>query len=478
MPKLLLVDDEPNVLYTLELGLAGDGIEILTARTGREAIHLAKAKSPDAAILDVQLPDMSGLDVFDAIHAVDPRLPAVIVTAHSTTETAIEAMKRGAFDYLTKPVELHRLQDVIGKALELRRMQSVPAVLDTAEPDASGDRMIGRSSAMQEVFKAIGRVTAQDVNVLIMGESGTGKELAARAVFQHSRRSDKPFLAMNCAAIPEGLLESELFGHERGAFTGADRKRIGKFEQADGGTILLDEVGDMATATQAKILRLLQEQKFERIGSGETISVDVRIISATNRDLSDMVADGTFRGDLLYRLNGFTIHLPPLRERREDLPLLIEYLLRQISQKIGKSVHTIAPEAMKLLEGYEWPGNIRELQGVLRFAAVQTAGEVITPDCLPRTLQSDTSVARNAPSVVLDLAAMTQELLDRGEPNIYSKVSQVADRAVLESVLRHTGGNQVIASQLLGISRTTLRSKLQSLGLLIEKQVRPETRPE
>jgi len=474
MSKLLLVDDEPNVLYTLQLGLAGEGIEIITARTGKEAIRRAQEESPDAAILDVRLPDMTGLDVFDAIHARDPRLPTVIVTAHSTTETAIEAMKRGAFDYLTKPVELHRLQEVIGRALELRRMQSVPAVLDSAAPDAEGDRMIGRCPAMQEVFKAIGRVTAQDVNVLITGESGTGKELAARAVFQHSRRAQKPFLAMNCAAIPEGLLESELFGHERGAFTGADRKRIGKFEQADHGTIFLDEVGDMAPATQAKMLRLLQEQKFERLGSGETIAVDLRIISATNRDLDAMVAEGSFRSDLLYRLNGFTIHLPALRERREDLPLLIEYILRETSRTLDKSVRAVSPEAMKLLDRYDWPGNIRELQGVLRFAAVQTVGEVLTPDCLPRSLQSSTPVEAPGGSTTLDAGALTQELLNRGETNIYSLVSQKTDRAILETVLRHTGGNQVTASQLLGISRTTLRAKLQALGMVIERQVRSE----
>jgi two-component system nitrogen regulation response regulator GlnG len=415
---------------------------------------------------------MSGLDVFDALRGIDPRLPVVIITAHGTTETAIEAMKRGAFDYLLKPVDLHQLREVIGRAVELRRMQCVPAVLDSAAPDAPGDRIVGRSPAMQEVFKEIGRVTAQDVTVLITGESGTGKELVARAIYQHSRRADRPFLAINCAAIPEALLESELFGHERGAFTGAERQRVGKFEQANGGTIFLDEVGDMAPATQAKVLRLLQQQQFERVGSGETLTVDVRVIAATNRDLREMVAAGAFRGDLLYRLNGFTIHLPPLRERKEDLPLLAEHFLRAANRKLGKSVRAFAPEALRLIEAHRWPGNVRELQSAVRYAVVQAVGEVITADRLPRSLQGG---AGPEPSAVrLDVVAMAQDLLSRGEDDIYLKIGQAVDRAVLETVLRHTGGNQVTASQLLGISRTTLRAKLHALGLVIEKQLRPE----
>jgi two-component system nitrogen regulation response regulator GlnG len=476
MPKLLLVDDEPNVLYSLEVGLAGEGTEVLTARTGKEALGLVRDATPDAVVLDVRLPDTSGLDVFDEVRVIDPRLPVVIITAHGTTETAIEAMKRGAFDYLLKPVDLHQLREVVARAVDLRRMQSVPAVFDAAGPEAEGDRIVGRSAVMQEVFKAVGRVTAQDVNVLITGESGTGKELIARAVYQHSRRADRPFLAINCAAIPEGLLESELFGHEQGAFTGADRRRIGKFEQAHGGTIFLDEVGDMAPATQAKILRLLQQQQFERVGSGETVTVDVRVIAATNRDLEALVAAGTFRGDLLYRLNGFTIHLPPLRDRKDDLQVLIDHFLKATNRKLGRSVRGVAPEALRLMEAHGWPGNVRELQSTIRFAVVQAVGEVITPACLPRSLRGG---AGPEPSTAaaghLDVVALAQELLLRGEDDIYLKVSQAMDRAVLETVLRHTGGNQVTASQLLGISRTTLRAKLQSLGLVIEKQVRTES---
>ena len=473
MPRLLLVDDEPNVLYTLERGLAGEGVEFVTARTGKEALAQVRAAAPDTVVLDVRLPDMSGLDVFDAVRAIDPRLPVVIITAHGTTDTAIEAMKRGAFEYLLKPVDLHQLRDVIGRAVELRRMQCVPAVLDgAAAADAPGDRIVGRSAAMQEVFKEIGRVTAQDVTVLITGESGTGKELVARAVYQHSRRADKSFLAINCAAIPEALLESELFGHERGAFTGADRQRVGKFEQANGGTIFLDEVGDMAPATQAKVLRLLQQQQFERVGSGETLTVDVRVIAATNRDLRAMVAAGAFRGDLLYRLNGFTIHLPPLRERKEDLPLLAEHFLRAANRKLGKAVRVFAPETVRLLEAHRWPGNVRELQSAVRYAVVQAVGEVVMPDRLPRSVLG--GPAPEPAAGRLDVVALVQELLSRGEDDVYLKVGQAVDRAVLEAVLRHTGGNQVTASHLLGMSRTTLRAKLGALGLVIERHIRSE----
>ncbi|HEY2911008.1 MAG TPA: sigma-54 dependent transcriptional regulator, partial [Gemmataceae bacterium] len=304
MATLLLVDDEPNVLYSLELSLAAEAIDIVTAQTGKDALRRLRRGAIDAVILDVRLPDMSGLDVFDRIRADDPRLPVIIMTAHGTTETAIEAMKRGAFDYLLKPVDLHQLQDIVGRALELRRMQS-PAIFDPLEGEpaspAETDRIVGQSPSMQEVYKAIGRVAAQEVNVLITGESGTGKELVARAIYQHSKRADKPFLAINCAAIPEGLLESELFGHEKGAFTGADRKRIGKFEQANGGTIFLDEIGDMPPATQAKMLRVLQEQAFERVGGNETIRTDVRLIAATHRDLKAWSEEGKFRPDLYYR---------------------------------------------------------------------------------------------------------------------------------------------------------------------------------
>lgn len=317
MATLLIIDDEPNLLYSLQSGLETEELSVATAKSARQGLALIPKLMPDAVIVDVRLPDMSGLELFERIKALDPRLPVVIITAYASTETAIEAMKRGAFEYMLKPVDLHQLREVIQRAIALRRMQNVPAVFDEGPVEGNADQIIGRSPPMQEVYKAIGRVAPQDVTVLIVGESGTGKELVARAIYQHSKRADKPFVAINCAAIPDSLLESELFGHEKGAFTGADRQRIGKFEQANGGTIFLDEIGDMAPATQAKVLRILQEQQFERVGGRDTISTDVRVIAATNRKLDELVAAEKFRSDLLYRLNGVTISLPPCGSARK-----------------------------------------------------------------------------------------------------------------------------------------------------------------
>ncbi len=479
MPRLLVIDDEPNVLYSLEKSLRSDALEVLTASTAKEGIELAQGRHPDAVLLDVRLGDMFGLDAFDRLREIDPRLPIVVITAYATTETAIEAMKRGAFEYLLKPVDFHRLREVVDKALELSRLRHVPAVFEQQETAENGsvDRIVGKSASMQEVYKAIGRVALLDVTVLIVGESGTGKELVARALYQHSHRKDKPFLAINCAAIPESLLESELFGHERGAFTGADRRRIGKFEQAHQGTIFLDEIGDMALSTQAKMLRLLQEQRFERLGGNETIQTDVRVIAATNHDLEAAVLAGRFRQDLLYRLNGFTIHLPPLRERIDDLPLLVDHFLKIFNRDLNRHVRSVAPEAMRLLEGYPWPGNVRELQSTIRYAMVHAPGEVLTADCLPESLRdwaSGAGAEPATPAAGFDLAEHVQRLLRSGDADIYRKACEAADRVILEAILRHTRGNQVQASELLGISRTTLRAKMKALGMIVEKQILPE----
>jgi two-component system nitrogen regulation response regulator GlnG len=479
MASLLVVDDEPNVLYSLEKSLQSDSLDVVTARTGREGIDLVKCRPPDAVLLDVRLGDMSGLDAFDQIRRIDSRLPVIFITAFATTETAIEAMKRGAFEYLLKPVDFHQLREVVTRALELSRLTHVPAVFaDAEQPGEDADRIIGRCPAMQEVYKAIGRIAAQDVTVLIQGESGTGKELVARALYQHSRRGRARFLAINCAAIPESLLESELFGHERGAFTGADRQRIGKFEQAHGGTLFLDEIGDMTAATQAKVLRLLQEQRFERLGGSETIQTDVRLLAATNQNLEAAVTAGRFRQDLFYRLNGFTIQLPPLRERRDDLPLLVEHFIRHFNHTLGRQVRSVAPETLELLQGHAWPGNVRELQNTLKYALVRARGSVLTSDCLPENVRVRGPSALVAPSAAdpstLDLTHFVTSLLRAGEPDIYRRVCLAADRIILETVLRHVRGNQVQASELLGISRTTLRSKLRALGLAVEKQLLPE----
>ncbi len=296
-------------------------------------------------ILDVRLPDQPGLEAFEEIRRIDPRLPVIIITAFSTADTAIEATKRGAFEYLLKPVDFHQLRELVNKAIELSRLRHVPAVFaeDEVSDEETVDRIVGHTPEMQDLYKTIGRVAPLDVPVLLEGESGTGKELVARAIYQHSRRSLGPFLAINCAAMPEGLLESELFGHEKGSFTGADRRRIGIFEQADKGTLFLDEIGDMTLATQPKLLRLLQEQQFERVGGEETIRTDVRVIAATNQDLEHKVAAGEFRSDLLYRLKVVTIQLPPLRNRKDDLPLLIAHFLRILNRDLHKRVTSVAP---------------------------------------------------------------------------------------------------------------------------------------
>ena len=476
MPTLLIVDDEPNVRYSLEKYLRSQLLDVICATSGKEAIEKARTQRPDAVVLDVRLPDMSGLEVFERIRQIDPRLPVVIITAHATTEIAIEAMKQGAFEYLPKPVDLHQLREVVAQAIQRAASAACrPCSIRRMGPRRAADRIVGLSGPMQEVYKKIGRVAPQDVNVLVLGESGTGKELVARAIYSHSGRSKKLFLAINCAAIPETLLESELFGHESGSFTGADHRRIGKFEQAHGGTVFLDEIGDMALATQAKILRLLQDGCFERVGGNETIQTDVRVIAATNRSLEELLKAGKFRQDLFYRLNVFAIHLPPLRERMDDLPLLVEHFVRQLNREPAKGQPIVPPESMELLEGYDWPGNVRELHSAIQYALVQATGNVLTPQHFPPALHSRPLVEVPSPGTdrqLSGLAALVRQFLEAGQAEIYRQALAAFDRIVLGEVLRHTQGNQVSAAQLLGISRTTLRAKLAALGL--ETKAGPE----
>jgi two-component system nitrogen regulation response regulator GlnG len=467
MPKMLVVDDEPNVLYSIEKTFRSDTLEVIGAQSGGQAIELTKRLRPDLAILDIRLSDMSGLDVFYRLRDIDPRLPVIVITAYGATETAIEAMKRGAYEYLLKPVDLLQLRDLVQRALELSRFRHVPTVFNEEELTGNSERIIGRSPAMQEVYKAIGRVASSDLTVLVTGESGTGKELVARALWQHSSRAEKTFLAVNCAAIPETLLESELFGHEKGAFTGADRRRIGRFEQANGGTLFLDEVSDMSAGTQAKLLRVLQEQCFERVGGDEMIRTDVRLVAATNKNLEQEVAARRLRQDLLFRLNVFSIHLPPLRERREDIPLLTDHFVRLHARAMGRTVHSLAPEVRERLAANQWPGNVRQLQSVLKYAIIRASGDVLTLDCLPESFvqPSSTSLGGKSTALLPDVAARTAALLQAGELDLYHLLSLEMDRTVIDAVLRHVKGNQVQASELLGISRTTLRAKLKALGV-------------
>lgn len=479
MPSLLVIDDEPNVLYSLQTSLRTETLEVLTADTGKQGIKLTERHRPDVVLLDVRLGDMNGLEVFDQLRAINPRLPIILITAYTTTETAIEAMKRGAFDYLLKPVDFHKLQLLVNQALASGRSEEGKSEIEVEKAGEPGgtDPIVGRSPQMQEVYKAIGRIAQQNVTVLILGESGTGKELVARSLYEHSTRVDEPFLTINCAAIAEGLLESELFGHEKGAFTGADRRRVGKFEQAHRGTLFLDEIGDMSPATQAKVLRLLQEQRFERVGGNETIQADVRVIAATNQDLTTAVAEGRFRQDLFYRLNGFTIHLPALRERREDIPLLVEHFVRMFQQTTGSRVRAVSSETMRLLTAHSWPGNVRELQNTIRYALIHSTGDVLGVDALPEAIHHH--VGGSVPQAreefgAFDLQRLVEEMLATGEMDIYRRAMLEADRVILESVLRHVRGNQVQASELLGISRTTLRARMRALGMVLEKQVQTE----
>jgi two-component system nitrogen regulation response regulator GlnG len=472
MQSLLIIDDEPNVCYTLEKILSSAKVKVLTASTAGDGLDAVRRESPDAVLLDVRLPDMSGLDAYRQIRQIDARLPVIIITAHGTTDTAIEAMKLGAFDYLLKPLDLEQLRDVVAKAIRLSQISRTPAMYDASEPPhVESDQLVGNSPPMQELYKSIGRIAPQDVTVVIFGESGTGKEMVARAIYQHSRRSRAPFLAINCAAIPESLLESELFGHERGAFTGAERRRIGKFEQADGGTVFLDEVGDMAPATQAKLLRLLQEKQLERVGGNTMIPTDIRLIAATNQDLESLVAAGRFRQDLFYRLNVLTIRIAPLRERLDDMPLLVNYFLGRMNRELDRHVHTVSPEAMQLLKQHNWPGNVRELQSVIKHALIHAPGDILSPDCLPAHLREPNAGSQPPATGDLEIGQMVRELLDKNRGNVYYHVQAAVDRVVLNAVLEHVKGNQVEAAETLGISRNTLRSKLRSLGLVIQKQL-------
>jgi DNA-binding NtrC family response regulator len=474
MPHVLLIDDDPVLIpEQVRQAFPPPRYRVEVASTGAEGIELVAARAPDVILLDLRLPDESGLDVYQRIRKIDARIPVIFVTLAKTADAAIEAMKLGAYDYLFKPLDLHQLKRTVGEALEVARRMREPAVLAETAPDPDVDgAIIGSCPAMREVYKSIGRVAAQTVPVLITGESGTGKELVARAIYQHGPRAKAPFLALNCAAIPEPLLESELFGHEKGAFTGADRRRIGKFEQCHGGTLFLDEIGDMPLALQAKILRLLQEQTFERIGGSETVQTDVRLIAATHRDLPAWSAEGKFRPDLYYRLGVFTIHLPPLRERGDDLPILVRHYLKRISRELGREIREVAPDALERLRSYSWPGNIRELQSTLKQALLQASGTILLTAFLPE-LSGTSNESNPAPRAAaeLGLEAFIRERLVPDADDLYAETHRQVDRLLLTRVLEFTGGNQHQAARLLGIARQTLRVKLRDLGMTISLSV-------
>lgn len=476
MPTLLVVDDDRSIRHLVREAFAGANVEVLEAANAEDGIEIVRQRQPDTVLLDILLPEISGLEAFRAFHALDPKLPVIFITALDSSDTAIQAMSLGAYNFIMKPLDLAILQKMVGQALDIRRLMNVPvSVPGTTTTDDSSDRLVGRSPSMQEVYKAIGRVASQNVTVLIRGESGSGKELVARAIYQHSQRADRPFLAVNCAAIPDSLLESELFGHEKGAFTGADQRRIGKFEQCNGGTLFLDEVGDMSLLLQAKMLRVLQQQKFERVGGNQTISTDVRLITATNRDLEKMAEAREFRADLYYRLSGFMIHLPPLRERSTDVPLLLDYFLRRYAAALGKDVQGISPEALDLLLKYQWPGNIRELENVVRQGLLSTVGPVLLPEFLPPSIHATPGAQEDEFGERHDLTQTIDRILSDGGENVYAESVAALERYVLARILRKTQGNISHSAKTLGITRGSLRNKIRALGLSIDRQINIET---
>lgn len=474
MPKVLVVDDDRAVLRLVERALSEEPVELLTAEGGEEGMAMLREHRPDVLLLDIVLPGATGIELAKEVRDFDPRLPVIFITVSDDSDTAIEAMKLGAYEYVIKPLGVEQIQTLVERALETRRlMQSPVQFADQLDEAAEGDALVGRCPGMLEVYKQIGRVAGQDVAVLIRGESGTGKELIARAIYQHSHRSQSCFLAVNCAALSDTLLESELFGHEKGAFTGAERRHVGKFEQCSDGTIFLDEIGDMSPMTQSKVLRLLQEQRFERVGGSETIQVNVRMVSATNRNLEEMIEENEFRLDLYHRINSFEIHLPPLRERGDDLPMLIEYFLKRFNQSLSKSISGVSPEALAWLKAYSWPGNIRELQGVLRKAILMAVGPVITPECLPKELtRRETEPVETTGTH--DFAAFLRERLARDSTEIYAESVEWMERYLLTRILETTQGNQSQAAGRLGITRGSLRNKLRTLGVSVGQVVSVE----
>jgi nitrogen regulation protein NR(I) len=463
-PKILLIEDDLSASAALERVLSDEDYSVTTMARGDTGLAEARVKNFDLVISDFKLPGLNGLEVVRQIHAIKPRLPIILMTAHGTTEIAIEATKLGAYDYLLKPFEMEELLDLVGKAVASSRLMSEPVEIGAGE--TLRDAIIGNSRSMQEIYKEIGRVAAKPLTVLIRGETGTGKELIARAIYQHSERAAEAFVAVNCAAIPETLLESELFGHERGAFTNAEVRRIGRFEQANNGTIFLDEIGDMSLNTQAKFLRVLQEKCIERLGGKETISINVRVIAATHRDLETAIREKRFREDLFYRLNVVQVFLPPLRQRAEDIPSLVKYFLQKYGAELGVDSPAIQPEAISFLCEQPWPGNIRQLENVVRQSLLLARKYTITLD---HVRQVAAKTGRSAESPDASMAAWVSDFLMKariGEiDRVHAKVTDAIERELFAQAIHLAHGNQAKAARWLGISRLTLREKLTAFGL-------------
>ena len=488
MQKILIIDDDEGVCYSLARLLSNEERRVTAVQTPDAGFEAMRGEDPDLVLLDVKIPGSDGLELLRNIRKQRPRQLVVMMTAHGTTETAIEATKRGAYDYLMKPFDSEMLTGVVERALDTARLNKhvggMENVLDRKtngrDKPVFADRIIGKSPAMQDVYKRIGQVASREVPVLIRGESGAGKELVARALWQHSTRAAGPFLAVNCAAIPDNLLEGELFGHEKGSFTGAESRKLGKFEQADEGTLFLDEVGDMSIATQAKILRVLQNSTFERVGGTETIKVNVRILAATHQNLEKLIHEGKFREDLYYRLRVVEIVLPPLRERREDVPEIVGYLLARHREALSSEATSISPKAMETLMAYDWPGNIRQLENVIRRAMVLCHGSIINtdnldfgPDAVRPASSGSMAAAATAPAaaapsisgvqsgIVNDMDNLVERLLSSGNTSLIEEM----ERLLIGRALEKLNGNQLQTAKLLGITRNTLRSRIEKYGL-------------
>ena len=476
MDKLLLIDDEDDVRYSFKRIFSSPDLNLETAASGEEGLKVIKSFQPDLVLMDVRMGGINGLETLRRIRQDDAKLPVIMMTAYGTTQTAIDAMKLGAYDYLLKPFDVPKLKQIVADALkaarDMRQVVACEPLLETEDYDLG---IVGRSQPMQEVFKMIGQLAGSDATALVTGESGTGKELVARAIYHNSRRNDKSYLPINCAAIPENLLESELFGHEKGSFTGAISQRIGKFEQCDKGTLFLDEIGDMTLSTQAKILRVLQSGTIERVGGNKPIVVDVRIIAATNKRLEEAVASREFREDLFYRLNVVRVSLPTLRERREDIPLLVDYFLKTIASAEGRKPKSIFEDAQERLMQHDWPGNVRELENVIRRTIVMAKGEAIRADDLPTDIRSvgrdpagtSQALGQAEPplAATIDLGTISAKLFHWAKERPDIAVLPAVERELIAHALRETNGNQVRAAKLLGITRATLRKRIEKFSI-------------
>jgi len=473
LSTILIIDDDDQLRRSFERLLSEEGYSILSAPSGEAGLAIVQERMPDLVILDMRLPGMNGFETFKAIHARESKLPVIIMTAYGTTETAIEATKMGAFDYILKPFDIPDMLSVIAQALEAARFMRSPVDINSTPDKYSREAIIGRSKPMQDLYKAIGRVSPTDATVLVRGESGTGKELVARAIYQHSLRSNNPFLVINCVAIPETLLESELFGYEKGAFTGASYRRVGKIEQANRGTILLDEIGDMPFTIQSKILRLLEEKSIERLGGRETIPVDVRIIAATNRNLENALAEGRFREDLYYRLKVVTLWLPPLRERPGDIPLLAEYFTAKFASDMNMDNPGITPDALSLLNSCPWQGNVRELANAIQKAIIYNRGVPINSETMSRAVSGRSAAGMVSEGVDQALRQWIREgLLSESRENLFDTCMDLFASILVSEALILTGGNRSQSARLLGLSRPTLHSKIEKYGLKFETSVK------